>query len=288
MTFSLDSFRKNLRYSGSPSAARLQADLKKIATQDKKAEKKKKIYIAIAIISAVCAFFAVIWIAETGRSATLPILLIGVAVVTGTLGGRWNRLDVPDVRYSLPARLVDMLGRDMPKGATFETRIDFSNPADKKKKISEEPWPARRGWKQAVFVDPWLFLSGKFLDDTRFVLSMTEMTVVRSGWKRSASGKRKHKKKTKPKGMEAELSLQFSRKRYGAVTALRSDIQSAIALPPGVTLKKVKVNDHQLVLVVKVGPHTLDIDGYYQLWTQMLLSAYQVLNLSKALSKSSA
>ncbi|MEM6452728.1 MAG: hypothetical protein AAF703_20725 [Cyanobacteria bacterium P01_D01_bin.105] len=291
MAFDLKSFGKTLVYEGTPSGPQLQANFKQIAVQDKKAEKKRTLYFTIAIISAICAFVGFIWAAQETAAGVLllvPIVLLLVAMVTGVLGGRWNQFAVPDLRYTLPMQLVDMLERDMAKNTAFATRIDFSAPTKKKKQVAKGPWPARSGWTQASFEDPWLRLSGQFLDNTRFALTLTELTVVRSGWKRSRSGKRKHKTKTKPKGMEAQLLLKFSRKRYGAVTALQPDLAGAVNLPQQVSLKKIKVNDHQLLLRAKVAPNSLDADGLYQLFTQMLLSAYQVLNLSKELSKSSA
>ena len=287
MAFDLKSFRKSLAYKGSFSAPQIQANLKQIAVQDKQAEKKRNIYVAIAIISGVLAFFSVIWVAESNGIAAIPIVLIAVAVVTGVLAGRWNRLDVPDLRYGLPPQLTEMLSRDMAKGSTFDTRIDFSKPTQKSKQTSKGPWPRRSGWTQTFFEDPWLWLSGKFLDSTRFTLTLTEITVVRSGYKRSRSGKRKHKTKTKPKGMIAELHLVFPRKRYGAVKMLSSELRGAINLPQDAALKRIKVDDRHLLLRVKVGPNRQDVGEFYQLITQMMLSAYQILNLSKELSKSS-
>ena len=288
MAFDLKSFSKTLIYQGSPSAAQLQANFKWIETQDKQAEKKAKICIAIAVIAGILAFLSFIWVAETAASGIIPVVLIAIAVVAGIFGSRWSRLDVPDLRYALPMRLVALLGRDMAKDAPFDARIDFSTPTHKKKQVDKGPWSGRSGWTQTSFEDPWLRLSGRFLDNTLFVLTLTELTVKRSGWKRGRSGKRKHKTKTKPKGMEAQLFLKFPRKRYGAVTVLESDLAGAVQLPQGVALKKIKVNDHQLLLKAKVAPNRLGLDGFYQLFTQMLLSAYHVLNLSKALSKSSA
>lgn len=286
MAFNLKSFGKTLVYKGSPSAIQLQANFKQIAEQDKQAEKKRSRYLIAACIFGFGAFFTIIW-ASSSFGLTLASIFAAVAVITLILGIRWGRLDIPDLRYKLPTRLVDMLGRDMVKGAAFDVRVDFSNPTHKNKQTAKAPWPGRRGWTQRTFEDPWLQLSGQFLDNTLFVLMLTDLTVVRSGSKRSRSGKTKYKKKTKPKGMEAKLLLKFPRKRYGAVTALQSDLEGAVNLPQSVMLKKIKVNDHQLLIKAKVSPYGLDEDGLYQLFTQMLLSAYQVLNLSKELSKSS-
>lgn len=286
MAFDLQSFRKTLIYQATPSAVQLQANFKQIEAQDKQAEKKRKRYLAISIIAGILAVGSLFLMSIASAIVVLSIILFVVAVVAGVLTSRWSRLDVSDLRYELTTSLVDMLNRDMKKDAPLNVRVDFSNPTGSRKQVSKGPWAGRRGWTQAVFEDPWLRLSGCFLDDTLFALTLSEQTVVRSGWKRSRSGKSKHKTKIKPKGYEAKVVLQFSRKKYGAIALLENDLSQAVQLPNGVTLKKIKANDHQLVMQAKVPPQFSE-QYFYQLFAQMMLSAYQGLNLSKALSKAS-
>lgn len=204
------------------------------------------------------------------------------------LGGRWGRLNIDNLRYKLPLRLTEMLSRDMAQGAPFNARIDFSASTVQRKQTAEGPYPRRSGWKQAFYEDSWLHLQGQFLDSTTFDLSLVEHIVIRSGTKRGRSGKVKYKRKVKHKGCEIQLVLRFSRKKYGAISLLQDDLSQAMSLPPGAALKQIKANDHQLLLRVKAPAEVCNSPaGCYQLVTQMFLSAYQVLNLSKVLSKAS-
>ncbi len=286
MAFDIQSFRKTLLYQATPSAVQLQANFRQIAAQDKQAEKKSVFYWIVTVIAGLLTFGSLFLLSSVPGIAFVPIVLFGVTVVIGIIASRWSRLNIQNLRYELPVNLVDMLSRDMKKDAPLDVRVDFSKPTDSRKQVSKGPWAGRAKWTEAVFEDHWMRLSGRFLDDTLFALMLNEHTVVRSGWKRGRSGKMKRKTKTKPKGFEAEVVLQFSRKKYGAIALLENDLSQAMQLPNGVTLKKIKANDHQLVIKAKVPPG-FSQEGFYQLFTQMLLSAYQGLNLSKELSKAS-
>lgn len=294
MAFNLKTFQKTLRYQASPTVSQLRSHLNQIADQDKIAEKKAKTYTTIAIICGVLVFVS--FFIATGVP-TLGVLLMVVslvaAIIAGIMASRWNRLDIPDLRYRALPGLADILSRDMALNAPLDVNVDFSKPTEKQKSIGKHPWPARKGWKEEAFEDPWLHLSGRFLDNTIFTLHLTELTVKRSGWKRSRSGKSKHKTKTKPKGAEAKLLLKFPRKKYGAITMLNEALPKVVNLPSEVVLKQIKANDHQLLLRVKIPANSAILrnaastHGLPELFTRMLLSAYQALNLSKTLSKAS-
>ncbi len=281
VVFDLRSFSKTLLYQASPSALQLQDNLKLIAQQDKQAEQKKKRYLTVAI-AAIVLIFGILFLLP--GLAVLAVVFVAVAIAAFALYARWSRIDLADVRYILPQRLAEMLSRDMAKDNSFEAYIDFSVPTLKQKQTAKRAYAARSGWTEVLFEDPWLRLSGRFLDDTEFALTLNELTVVRSGYKWS-NGKRKYKSKSKPKGTEVQLLLHFPRKKYGAMSLLQPDLPQAVNLPPDVEIKRLKTNDHQLLLKVKVPSHRQSSDDLYQLVTQMLLSAYQGLNLSKELSK---
>ncbi|NJM99955.1 MAG: hypothetical protein HC800_24965 [Phormidesmis sp. RL_2_1] len=294
MPFSLSSFRRTLSYRNSTTAVQLKAHLKQIRDQDAIAEQKKKIYIPVAIFCGLLAFGGLFLLELFAPIIFLVGLLGVVAIGAGVMAARWNHWDVSNLRYELPLRLADLLSRDMSKESLLNVSLDFSSPTDKSKDVGTEPWLVRAGWKQTFFEDPWMQLSGTFLDSTTFTLTFTDFNVTRAGWKRGRSGKRKYKRKTKFKGAEIQLMLKFSRKRYGAMGLLASDLPQAVHLPDGVLLKKSKANDHQLVLQVKVPANSAlfsrisSVEGFYQLFIKMLLSAYQALNLSKELSKAAS
>ncbi len=288
MPFSLSSFRKQLRYETSASAGQIQAHLKQIAELDKLAEKKKKQYTIAAITAVILAFVCLFSSTAVPFFMFVMVAFIVLAVVVCILGSRWGRFDLFDMRYELPQRLVEMLSRDMAKNSPLDARLDFSSPTTPPKQTSQGPYPRRSGWKQAFYEDPWLHLQGQFLDSTTFDLNLIEHTVVRSGTKRSSSGKVKHKRKVKGKGCEIQLVLRFPRKKYGAISLLQADLPQAVSLPAGIVLKQIKANDHQLMLRVKAPIEAChSVDSFYRLVTKMFLSAYQALNLSKTLSKSS-
>ena len=135
-------------------------------------------------------------------------------VVLIVLYSRQRRLNVADVRYQLPGQLTQMLGRDMVKDAVFDVKIDFFFADVKKQTNGKRPLSFAARLEASVFLKIRGFACGEsFLDGTEFTLLLNDLTVIRSGFKRSRSGKRKHKSKTKPKGTEAKLLLKFSRKK---------------------------------------------------------------------------
>lgn len=293
MAFNIQSFRKTLLYQSSTSASQLKVNLKQIAEQDQLAEKQSRKYNTIAVILGVLTLLSFLLAVGVSPMATVLLVVLFVATVTtAIIASRWGRLDIRNLRYLLPERLVDMVSRDMAREEPLTVRLDFSKPIEKRKKVSTQPYPARRGWKEDSFEDPWLQMEGRLLDNTVFDFRLQELSVTRYGWKRGRSGKRKFKRKTKPKGFEAALLLKFPRKKYGAITVIASDLQNAIKLPQKVTLKQLKVNDHQLLLRIKIASDYQQLwqedailDGLYRVIAQMFLSAYQGLNLSKELSK---
>lgn len=288
MAFSLSEFRKTLLYETSASAVQIQAHLKQLIELDKIAEKKSRQYsitaFACGALALVCFILAANELFFFLYAVAVMIVLMTIAIVFAT---RWGRLNLADTRYELAQQVIEMLDRDTAKDAAFNARLDFSDPTVKRKKTGQAPYPRKPGWKQSFYEDPWFHLSGQFLDSTHFDITIKDFVVVRTGFKRSRSGKSKHKRKVKNKGCEAALMLRFPRKKYGAIGLLQSDLPQAVNLPDGVVLKQIKANDHQLVLRAKAPDSICNTQSLYRLITQMLLSAYQALNLSKALSKAS-
>lgn len=296
MALDMKAFRKRLSYAHTGPSSTVLSDLGAIARLDEHAQQKKKKFSTLAwssFAATILFLIVAVMIAEVSRAvaifffALMPIAFILCIVFTVILR-YWSRVDVPDVRHKLPKQLLDMLGRDMEKGASTNLGIDFSSPTQRRKKTHSGPHPYRRGWKRDYFEDGWLSLQGRLLDGTTYTFKTNEIWIRSHGWKRSRSGKRKHKSKIKPKALELDLFLHFSRKRYGAVSVLEKDITDAIKLPTGVQLKKIKVDDHKMGLRVKIGPS--DWSGFNpQLVsgtaTSMFLSLYHVLNLAQKLSK---
>ncbi|MGB7416620.1 MAG: hypothetical protein WA902_20625, partial [Thermosynechococcaceae cyanobacterium] len=195
--------------------------------------------------------------------------------------------------------------RDMEPNAPIQLAIDLRDRKHKQKKVDTIPDPHRAKWKIDRYADPWLQMQGQFLDQTRFQLEITEFTVEKYGWKRGRSGKSKFKRKTKSKGLEISLILQFPRSKYGAISILSESFAEAITLPDYAQIKRLKVASNHLLLIVKTPPlfeqaafaakpQELEqrqqeaINQADQLMTQMLLSLYHGLNLAKKLSQSAS
>lgn len=294
-------FRTRLLYRRSGTETQFQADMDKIAALDKRSEKLSQWYAKLSALGCIGGLVSIFVVAfslvalEDKLNDDLILLILTIPGwlallywLTSYVAQYYERTNVPDIRYGILPPLAKMLARDMAEAETLNARIDFSSPTLKKKRTAKGPYIKRRGWKQALYADPWFRLSGKFLDNTEFTLSLKEFAVVRSGVQRSRSGKMKRKTKTKSKGVLMTLLLKFSRKRYGAIALFQEDLSSAVVLPSGIQLQKIKANDHKLFMQIRVPAHShllMSSDGIYQLFTRMLLSAYQVLNLSKTLSK---
>lgn len=299
MTLDIQSFSQNFVYTAHAPATKLQLELGEMAQLDTLAEQKKKRLgwlLAGFILGGVVTFLLAasiepVFSTVIGALAVLIIAgCIAGAIATGVRFNYWRKLDFPDWRYQLPDQLIEMLSRDMDRSVPIALRLDMTKATDRTKKIATFPDPYRSGWKIDQFSDPWLQLSGVFLDGTEFSLGLTERNVAKYGWKRSRSGKRKFKRKMKPKGLEVTLTLEIPRKKYGAITLLKQEVADAIHLPPNTPIKHIKVTDNHFSLMAKVPPHKTtnvhNIDQLYQIVTLLFLSAYQVLNLAHKLSKS--
>lgn len=100
----------------------------------------------------------------------------------------------------------------------------------------------------------------------------------------------KHKTKTKT-ASEFALRLKPKAKRYQHLTDIGRDVRSVVQLPPSVDLKGITVQDGGLVLKVKCKrPWTEGEKGRQnssgsRIVAMMFLSLYQVLNLSRRMTK---
>lgn len=289
MTLNLESFRQTLVYDQRSTAKKLIADLILIEESDAVAEEKqKKLGNILTIV--VTGFFLCLFVGISFRPLWILVAILTVPLVILTI--LWNRQkkrNISNERYEIPKLLIPKFLRDMQPDTAFHLAIDFSNPKAKHKKVDTIPDPRRPRWKIDRYTDPWLQLEGQFLDQTRFQVAITEFTIEKYGWKRSRSGKSKFKRKTKPKGLEVALSLQFSRNKYGAISMLQESLPEAIRLPNNARLKRLKVNDNRLLLAVKIPPasyaRNADTQEVDHLVTQMFLSLYHGLNLAKQLSR---
>lgn len=213
----------------------------------------------------------------------LPVGL-GLAIWGGFSRHRLVKINIPNYRYELLIQVLQMLLRDMAPTQPVNLKLGLTSVERPEKKIDTIPHPSRARWNIDRYADPWLELSSELLDGTRFTLSATELFQSHHGWKRGSSGKNKHKRKPKPKGHLLNLNLAFSRRKYASITQLSNDLQGAIQLPATARLKGIENRENKLALQVKSSPPPA-VDGLYQTISLMFLSVYQVLNLSREMSK---
>jgi len=300
MSVDLIAFRKKFTYESHGPVSAIVADLKQMAEVDKIIEKQQRrvtLTMVGCIMGAIALFIFMGVISEEGESiATGYVVFLGLlvlgAIVAGMVRSRYVKVNIPNYRYLLVPKLLGMVARDMDRQAPIKTYLVLSPPLRKEKCVYTGSHSYRKGWKMWRYADTWLTLEGTFLDRTQFRFVCTDLWVTVSGRKRGRSGKMKHKTKSKPKGFELCLSLRVPRKTYGALPVLTPEAQAAVRLPDHCTLKQLEINDNRLFLRIKTASLGNDpdsnVNGLYKITALMFLSAYQILNLAQALSKSKA
>ncbi|HIF01264.1 MAG TPA: hypothetical protein EYG03_29045 [Planctomycetes bacterium] len=214
--------------------------------------------------------------------------VVGLATIVFAVIRRFlhGQLDVDDRRYELAAGILTYLSRDMAADEQVSVEIDF-RPHNHKSKFVEK---GKVGyWNAKFYVDPWIILKGRFLDGTKYAVSMIEKQQDRHRTKRSASGKLKTKTKTK-NASEAIVTLKVKQKRYPELSAHASTVDaSSVRLPGWVSVKTVGVEEEGLTLrsttklgwdVYSPGEREQEHDGVH--WIAMkFMYLYSLLNQAK-------
>lgn len=290
-------FRKDLVYRARVAPAEILRDIKRIRQQDRIAESRRSKSGWIGGLALVCAFlgflftFAILDVSDGGIG--IALVAVGALAVTGAAAlvyrGTQGKFDYEDRRYVLLERILPLIEADLATGAPIDVRMDLAKPTVASK---SNGGAEIRGWKVKFFEDPWLSMSGQFVDGTRFFLEATEKFQKRSKWKQSSSGKMKHKTKTKS-ATQLSLHLAVKPKRYPALERVHAQADGALQLPKKVMVKRVDTAADSLGLRVLIksewdcpppGEASAAIDGR-ELVASMFLSLYQVLNLAKAVAK---
>lgn len=260
-------------------------DLNEIGEIDRLAENRNKRYKTFIWSGFAGAILSVFLLAVLLPVAmVLAIIFVILAIVGFILLKKQGHLDIPNYRYELTQRILELINRDRQETSNVNLHILFSPPNQASKKISTIQHPTYSQLKKDLYKDQWLKLEGEFLDGTRFNLTATEKFQTVYGWKRGASGKMKYKTKSKSKGQLIQLSLKIPLRRYGAIQVLKSEAETAIQLPAEITQKRLIFTDKSIVLSVKTPTEYQNTDKLYQTISMMFLSLYQVLNLANLLS----
>ncbi|MBE9199678.1 MULTISPECIES: hypothetical protein [unclassified Nodularia (in: cyanobacteria)] len=199
---------------------------------------------------------------------------------------KFRRLNVINYRYHLTRQLIEMLARDLDVKELFHLQLSFKKGESNENKTNTIDHPYKSGWKIDIYENQWLNMRGRFLDKTRFVLTITGLSKKQYGWKRGSSGKNKYKSKVKSGGLDINLNLIYPQRRYGAIKVLQNEVKEAINIPTFSFLRGLKVTDKSMNLTVRLDPQLAESqEKIYQTIVAMFLSLYQVLNLAKMLSK---
>lgn len=271
------------RFQGQLTTQQLTSSLVDLENLDKTSEQKK----AKGGMVIACGF-ALAFVGGIGSlAAELPVLAgicacfgIGLVIKGSIARSSAGRTDFEDRRYQLLGRMARLLGADIDPDTPINVQLDLDKVNGRSKLVNE----GKAGvWNVKFYEDPWLNLQGQLMDGTRFTVCLTEKHQDRSRTKRSASGKLKHKSKTKS-AVQAVVSLKPKEKRYPNAGALGAQARGAVQLPHGVELKDLSTRENVLTLKTasKAG---WSVDSGSQLLSQMLLSLYQVLNLSRQIDK---
>lgn len=286
MPIELNKFRKNPTYELTAPIQSIVVDLQEIAEIDKLAEIKQKesgkkaLYYFLGLVASVVVIFII------PIFAVVLILLAIVFIRELLTWFKFSKLNISNYRYEVTKEILQMLDRDIEKTADVELQLSFQPIDQKEYKTTTTPHPYKSGWKIDNHEHEWLKIQGQFLDKTRFQLTANGLSKRQYGWKRGSSGKSKHKSKTKSRGLDISLILNYSQRRYGAVKTLENEISNAVKLPETSYIRGVKVTDKEMRLVVRVASQMAENkEEIYQTITMMFLSLYQVLNLAKKLAK---
>ena len=280
----IEQLSSSRNFQGQLSVEELSRSLVDLAQLDKTSEKQKLTgyQFAIAGGGAMVAGFMVIGSQQSTSFLGWLLGIIGFGLLVWGLvsRGKAGSTDFEDRRYQLLDRMNRLIGVDMAPHAVLDLTLNLERVDSKHKLINK----GKAGiWNVDYYEDSWLKLRGQLLDGTRFSLELTEKYQYRHRKKRSASGKIKHKSKTKS-AIQAIVSLKAKEKRYPDAEQLGQQARGALQLPQATQVKELCAKDNVLTLkTARKGDW--NVDSSTDLLSGMLLSLYQVLNLSRKIGK---
>jgi hypothetical protein len=294
MSSAIDAFRRSHVYTASATVPEITSDLRAIHVIGKDIDSHRRRYLkifGILIVPAIIVGFIAIRhvFREPIIFGVLLAAIDGPCIIALLLwrkyANRWYELRLGE----LVDRTLQTLSRDMASSAKVSVRIDMlaHNHSTKLKRKGQV-----KQWKVEYYVDPWLTLTGRLLDGSALRLAAITHFQKRSCWKKSRSGKSKLKTKSK-ESTTFSLRLRIKPRKYPRVEEI-TNAASAVQLPATVTLRKATTSADTVFLSAQLihwdngppptaekpypvsAPHTV---------AMMFLSAYHILNLSKAMVK---
>lgn len=292
MAIQLSELARTLVYHNQAEIQTIQSDVEAIRRFDRKNEKLRSIWGWLALAGGiVCVLGGITGIATDSPVVFWSLLVIGaIFIIVGNIFRLWHkRLNFDDDRYELLGQVLRLLEKDSASNAVVQARLDLGRP-DARMKFVRKGSAGR--WEAKFYEDQWLRLAGRLLDGTSYNLAVTERFQHRVRWTTSRSGKWKNKRKTKS-ATKAVLRLKPKPSKHLHLWKLAPDAANAIQLPDWAWVKSIAVEGGVLVLKVSVkvdwGVPLPDrerpwCDGVH-LIAMMFLSLYQIVNLSKVLTK---
>src|ERR1051325_10865601 len=195
------------------------------------------------VVTIICAKTGAKW-EVTGFMGMLLVASAIAAVVTSLVARHYRSLLIDQRMHQFVQRLVPLISADMAADAQIKIRLDL-RPANHPSKVAKKGKAS--GWDVVYYDNPWLDLSGKFLDGTSFELRMLGKLQERSKTKRNARGKTKTKKKSK-EVLRAAVQLWVKPQRYGKLSDLVRQAEKAVQLPEGVQVRSLEAQDDSIEL----------------------------------------
>ena len=293
MSSSITAFRRSHVYTASATVPDIINDLRAVQVIGKDIEAHRKRYLtifAILIVPAIITgYIAVHKFSDWPVPVTCCLLAVDGACLAALITWRryanlWYELRLGE----LVDRALQTLSRDMAADAKVSVRIDM-RAHDHASKLKRKG--SVQQWKVAYYVDPWLTLTARLLDGSVFRLIAVTHLQKRTKWKKSRSGKSKLKSKSK-ETTTFTLRLRIKPRKYPRLEEITT-ASKAVQLPTAVTLRKVATTADTVFLSARVdswdnAPPTLKTPypvSAPHMVAMMFLSAYQILNLCKALAK---
>jgi len=295
MSIDIAQFEKNYVYERTATIPEVTADLQTIARSDAHHEKLKREWgyaIAGCVAVGFVSFFILAGTNQFQKNNTFAVIWLGLCfagfVTSIVYYRKHSGADLANRRYELLEEVLRLLQRDSAANETVAVRLDLQRPDHSSKKTGD----GKVGpWKVKYFTDPWLDLSGRFLDGTSFRLQGLEKFQARRKTYTSSSGKSKSKSKTKS-ALQVTLSLKPSAKQYENPEAIASKFEGTTQLPSWSDRKSVGLHKDRLQLTAQTSeewhgkplPANPDHNNYASgphLVAMMFLSMYQALNESK-------
>ncbi len=299
MSSPLELATRTLIYENRATIANVLAYIGELQQLDKVSEKRAKRWGCAALSAIPLAIFGV-FIGAITSGRDVPVFMFGiwgvaaVLLIVGLILWLSNRrYNLEDRRYLLTGKVLELLAKDSAADALVDVKMDLRKPGHASKFTRQGKV---RDWKVKYFEDTWLQLRGRLLDGTSYQLIVLEKFQARSKWTRSRSGKSKHKSKTKS-ATDVALRLKPKTNKYAQLTTLSHDAAAAVQLPPWVTLKALQVSDGTLLLKAgtklpwDIPSEKMKLQGQgngVDMIAMMFVSLYQVLNLSRIITKASS